>query len=193
MYVYPSSTQAIYNRPRITWIVGVAYFQYNQLVAVLDASLHVFQMTFDSSRTSRMGGDDDKMADFSELKETPALPQVKISSDLCAFCFHRSSKCQNLQKLLRKCVIIRYVFTVCLFIQKLCCSKGRKSGLLPITFIAFVVTYSPSDFRMVHYFLLLLIPVSRKFSILLTCGKGKVCLKQLLFSSVFLPFRKSYH
>jgi hypothetical protein len=52
-------TRDIYNRPWLTWIVGVAYFQRHKLVAVLDALLTEFQMTFDSSRTNRMGGDDD--------------------------------------------------------------------------------------------------------------------------------------
>ena len=60
-------------------------------------------MTFDSSRINRMGRDNDFrdiMIDctyvyvkhhgngcFSEVKKTPALPQVKISSDHCASCF----------------------------------------------------------------------------------------------------------
>ena len=51
--------RGIYNRPWLTWIVGVAYFQRHKLTAVLDASLSVFQMTLDSSHTNRMGGDDD--------------------------------------------------------------------------------------------------------------------------------------
>ena len=37
----------------------MAYFHRHQLAAVLNVSLSVFQMMFDSSRTSRMGGDDD--------------------------------------------------------------------------------------------------------------------------------------
>ena len=64
---------------------------------------------------------------FSELKETPALPQVKISSDLCAFCFHWFGICQNLRKTLGESVIIRYVFTVCSFTRNVCCLKGRKT------------------------------------------------------------------
>ena len=34
----------------------MAYFQFHKLAAVLDASLSIFQMMFDSSRTNNMGG-----------------------------------------------------------------------------------------------------------------------------------------
>ena len=37
----------------------MAYVQHHKLAAVLHASLNVYQMTFDSSCTNRMGGDDD--------------------------------------------------------------------------------------------------------------------------------------
>ena len=37
----------------------MAYFQHHKLAAVLDTSLSVYQMTFNSSHTNRMGGDDD--------------------------------------------------------------------------------------------------------------------------------------
>ena len=37
----------------------MAYFQHHKLAAILDASLSVFHMMFDSSRTNRMGGEDD--------------------------------------------------------------------------------------------------------------------------------------
>ena len=53
------STWGVYNCPRLTWIVGVACFLSHQLVAVLDASFSIFQMTFEISRTKRMGRDDD--------------------------------------------------------------------------------------------------------------------------------------
>ena len=49
----------VYNRPWLTRIVGVACFLRHQLVTVLYASFIVFQMTFEISPTTRMGGDDD--------------------------------------------------------------------------------------------------------------------------------------
>ena len=66
---------------------------------------------------------------FSELEEAPALPRVKVLSNLCAFCFHWSGICQNYQKSLEESVIIRYLFTACTFIRKLYGSKGRKTVL----------------------------------------------------------------
>ena len=62
---------------------------------------------------------------FSELEETPALPQVKISFNLHAFCFHWSGICQSLRKSLGESVIIRYFFTSCMHIyQQLMLRKG---------------------------------------------------------------------
>ena len=56
--IWCGTAQGIYNCPWLTWIVDMAYFQLNQR-QVLDASLSVFQMTFDSARSNRMEGNDD--------------------------------------------------------------------------------------------------------------------------------------
>ena len=83
---------------------------------------------------------------FSEVKETPALPQVKISPDHCAFCFNRSGIYRNFLKSLGESPLIRYFFTACTFISNFCFPKGRKTGFLPITFVVLLITYSSSDF-----------------------------------------------
>ena len=108
----------------------MAYFQRHKFVAVLESSLSIFQMTVDSSRINRMGGDDDfggiavtyswnvtKMAVFLSSKKHPLCHGSKFLLIFVLSVFISPAYVEIYEIRLGKCC--NQVFLYCMHIYQL--------------------------------------------------------------------------